>query len=110
MDTPPELNDAQYANPRKSVTFTNTSTQDGTVVKRPLLLRAATDHGPRRQSPSKQPRNEEELELRHGWEEQYDSDYLTMLGSVSVLRMIIPRTITANTTLDILYVLHRQAS
>ena len=48
------------------------------------LLRASTDYGPRRQSPSKRPGiAEENWELRHGWEDQYNShEYLWLLSSV----------------------------
>lgn len=50
----------------------------------PQLLRATTDYGPRRLSPSRQPGDDENWELRHGWEEQYNSEeYLTILNSVS---------------------------
>lgn len=49
------------------------------------LLRASTDIGPRLESPA--PRRdiaEENWELRHGWEDQYNSsEYLGLLSSVS---------------------------
>ena len=48
------------------------------------LLRANTDYGPRRQSPSTRLKiAEENWELRHGWEDQYNSsEYLRLLSSV----------------------------
>ena len=50
------------------------------------LLRANTDYGPRRQSPSTGPKvAEENWELRHGWEDQYNSsEYLGLLSSVGI--------------------------
>ena len=50
------------------------------------LLRANTDYGPRRQSPSTRPKvAEENWELRHGWEDQYNSsEYLGLLSSVRI--------------------------
>ena len=56
------------------------------VTQRPRqqLLRAATDFGPRKTSPSR-PSSDEDWELRHGWEEQYNSEeYLTILNSVFI--------------------------
>lgn len=56
------------------------------VGARGQLVRANTDHGPRRQSPAKDPSGQEEenWELRHGWEDQYNSnEYLSLLSSVS---------------------------
>ena len=51
---------------------------------RQQLLRAATDFGPRKASPSR-PSSDEDWELRHGWEEQYNSEeYLTILNSVLI--------------------------
>ncbi|MCJ1431606.1 hypothetical protein MMC27_000961 [Xylographa pallens] len=45
------------------------------------FLRAATDFGPRKASPSRLS-SDEDWELRHGWEEQYNSEeYLTILNS-----------------------------
>ena len=47
------------------------------------LQRATTDFGPRRSSPPRQPPNEENWVLRHGWDEEYNSkEYLTILNSV----------------------------
>lgn len=53
---------------------------------KPQLLRANTDHGPRRQSPLlTHDVAEENWELRHGWEDQYNSsEYLGLLSSVSI--------------------------
>ena len=56
---------------------------------RPHLLRATTDVGPRSQSPNpiQYPgtKDDEHWELRHGWEEQYNSEeYLSDLNSVSM--------------------------
>lgn len=53
---------------------------------RELLTRANTDYGPRRQlSVPKHDVVEENWELRHGWEDQYNSsEYLKLLSSVSV--------------------------
>lgn len=50
------------------------------------LLRASTDLGPARDSPaSKRDVTEENWELRHGWEDQYNSsEYLGLLSSVSI--------------------------
>ncbi len=50
------------------------------------LLRANTDYGPRRQSPSTTSGIAEEIwELRHGWEDQYNSsEYLGLLSSVRI--------------------------
>ncbi|MCJ1474557.1 hypothetical protein MMC13_003216 [Lambiella insularis] len=46
------------------------------------LRRATTDFGPRKLSPSSSLKDEENWELRHGWEEQYNSEeYLTILNS-----------------------------
>lgn len=49
------------------------------------LVRASTDYGPRRQSSViKHEVLEENWELRHGWEDQYNStEYLGLLSSVS---------------------------
>lgn len=49
------------------------------------LLRASTDLGPARESlSSKRDVTEENWELRHGWEDQYNSsEYLGLLSSVS---------------------------
>lgn len=49
------------------------------------LLRANTDIGPRRESHASRPNvTEENWELRHGWEDQYNSsEYLGLLSSVS---------------------------
>ena len=58
------------------------------VTQRPRkqLFRATTDLGPRQASPSRPSSDEEDWELRHGWEEQYNSEeYLTILNSVSIL-------------------------
>jgi hypothetical protein len=55
------------------------------MTRRPThqLLRATTDFGPRNLSLNGQPRDEENWELRHGWEEQYNSEeYLTSQFSV----------------------------
>lgn len=51
---------------------------------RPQLQRANTDHGPqRRSSPGTSQASEENWELRHGWEDQYNSsEYLGLLTSV----------------------------
>lgn len=59
---------------------------DMTAAPRPTTLsRAATDLGPRRPSPQGQPRDEENWELRHGWEEEYNSEeYLNKLNAVSI--------------------------
>lgn len=48
------------------------------------LVRANTDYGPRRQSQSQEAQvAEENWELRHGWEDQYNSsEYLGLLSSV----------------------------
>lgn len=51
------------------------------------LIRANTDDGPRRQPPAKNSNEveEENWELRHGWEDQYNSnEYLSLLSSVSI--------------------------
>ncbi len=50
------------------------------------LLRANTDYGPRRPSPSTRSGiAEENWELRHGWEDQYNSsEYLGLLSSVRI--------------------------
>lgn len=67
----PELIDAQWR------ALTNGRSQ---------LLRSSTDYGPRTPSPTpptRGSRDEENWELRHGWEEQYNSEYLTILNSVS---------------------------
>ena len=57
--------------------------------RRQALTRANTDHGPRRPSPSERSASTSEWtqdneELRHGWEDQYQSsEYLNVLNSVS---------------------------
>lgn len=54
------------------------------AAPQPGLVRANTDIGPRLQltGPSKE---EDDLwELRHGWQDQYDSENLDALGSVSL--------------------------
>ena len=54
--------------------------------RRPQLLRATTDIGPRGQSPNPAPADDddENWELRHGWEGEYNSEeYLNKLNSVS---------------------------
>ena len=59
------------------------------------LTRANTDYGPRRHpSVVKHDVLEENWELRHGWEDQYNStEYLGLLSSVSSFRLclILPR-------------------
>ena len=51
---------------------------------RPHLQRANTDHGPQgRSPPGNSQASEENWELRHGWEDQYNSsEYLGLLSSV----------------------------
>lgn len=51
------------------------------------LVRANTDYGPRRQSSgNKHDATDENWELRHGWEDQYNStEYLGLLSSVRFL-------------------------
>ena len=67
----------------------NDGSNNGQIVNairtRRQLQRANTDRGPRRQSPSTARGNpEENWELRHGWEDQYNSsEYLGLLSSVS---------------------------
>lgn len=60
--------------------------QDAAASARPntQLVRAITDYGPRRHSSvSKHDATEENWELRHGWEDQYNStEYLGLLSSV----------------------------
>lgn len=53
------------------------------------LVRANTDYGPRRHSSViKQDVPEENWELRHGWEDQYNStEYLGLLSSVSSFQL-----------------------
>ena len=58
--------------------------------RRPQLLRATTDVGPRSQSPNPPSttaeENDENWELRHGWESEYNSEeYLNRLNSVSLI-------------------------
>lgn len=60
--------------------------QDASTVRpNTQLARANTDNGPRRQSSvTKHDAAEENWELRHGWEDQYNStEYLGLLSSVS---------------------------
>lgn len=62
-----------------------------TLVPRPeQLVRAITVQGPRPPSPlSKRDITEENWELRHGWEDQYNSsEYLGLLTSVSIQRSV----------------------
>ena len=76
--------------PDPPVQATNLESSDGrnTLVPRPTgqLLRAITDIGPRPQSPlSRRDVTEENWELRHGWEDEYNSsEYLRLLTSVSM--------------------------
>ena len=60
--------------------------QDAAPSARPntQLVRATTDYGPRRQSSvNKHDATDENWELRHGWEDQYNStEYLGLLSSV----------------------------
>lgn len=59
------------------------------TTRRPQLLRATTDVGPRSQSPNPiapSAKEDESWELRHGWDEEYNSEeYLSTLHSVSLL-------------------------
>ena len=54
---------------------------------RSQLLRASTDINPKRRSPSSsRGASEENWEMRHGWEDQYNSsEYLGLLSSVGLL-------------------------
>ncbi len=65
-----------------------TKVDNSTMRPRPGLVRANTDYGPRNASPSPvshQPKDDEHWELRHGYEEQYNSEeYLQSLSSVSL--------------------------
>ena len=50
------------------------------------LVRSTTEYDPRSLSPGPT-RDDENWELRHGWEEEYNSEeYLTILNSVSNMR------------------------
>ena len=73
--------------PTRSETRAPSGSQEA-LARRPnrLLVRANTDYGPRRQSPSTRPDIvEENWELRHGWEDQYNSsEYLKLLSSVRI--------------------------
>ena len=62
------------------------------TAQRPQLLRAASDLGPRSSSPAPrvhEPKEDENWELRHGWEEQYNSEeYLNILNSVCLTKAV----------------------
>lgn len=80
------------------------------------LLRASTDIGPTRELPgTKRDITEENWELRHGWEDQYNSsEYLGLLSSVSILTgcVIGGHEVMVEADRDgvgLLHVLHRQA-
>ena len=61
-----------------------TSTTSGATTKPRALQRSNTDVGPRRQSSPEKPDITEEWEMRHGYDEQYNSTkYLEHLSSVS---------------------------
>ena len=80
---------------------------------RPQLLRATTDMGPRNPSPARSSttaaasKDEEHWELRHGWEEEYNSEeYLNILNAVSTCLVY-----QSPTNLPvILHVLHGEAT
>lgn len=77
----PEINSSKKSN----------ESQDLTVIRpRGHLQRANTDRGPRRQSLSNaRSVPEENWELRHGWEDQYNSsEYLKLLSSVSIQHLL----------------------
>lgn len=80
------------------------------------LVRANTDYGPRRHSSViKRDVPEENWELRHGWEDQYNStEYLGLLSSVSlstlptaVLKSSTPRDQVNHSPSGFLHVLYR---
>ena len=80
----PEKRDSQDLLGLAFAMTTQTAAQTGA---RGQLMRANTDYGPRRQFPAKKSNGVEEdnWELRHGWEDQYNSnEYLSLLSSVSI--------------------------
>ena len=71
------------------------------------LLRANTDSNLKRRSPSGA--SEENWEMRHGWQDQYNSsEYLSLLSSVRLLGMRWKLELTRLRP-GLLYVLHGQA-
>ena len=84
--------------------------------RRPPLLRATTDLGPRTPSPnstpsraplprstSHLPKNDEIWELRHGWEEQYNPEFLNDLSSVRPSEIVSAALLTFQGFLHVLY-------
>ena len=88
--TQPQINGVTYhhAAPATSTSL-GTSEPSRERPRRQALTRSNTDHGPRRPSPSERSASTSEWtrdneELRHGWEDQYQSsEYLNVLNSVS---------------------------
>lgn len=87
MRVPQEVDGQLHASqPNQSSYMELAQTQ---MTRRPQLLRATTDVGPRNHSPSPIPsvtKDDDNWVLRHGWEQEYNSEeYLTALNSVSLV-------------------------
>ena len=86
-----EPNDASARRANAIVGFADEQLNEAEASGRPKneLLRANTDINLRRRSPSaSRGASEENWEMRHGWEDQYNSsEYLGLLSSVSILGM-----------------------
>lgn len=83
--------DTAKSGPEINLSKKSNEGQDLTAARpRGHLQRANTDRGPRRQSLSNAHSvPEENWELRHGWEDQYNSsEYLKLLSSVSTQRLL----------------------
>ena len=80
-----ETNDISAS--RRSAATNLENGDSGTTRPRGQLLRANTDHGPRGRSPSKNGHvAEENWELRHGWEDEYNSnEILAKLSTVGTM-------------------------
>ena len=86
-----EPNDASARRAKVIVGFADEQLDEAGASSRPKneLLRANTDINLRRSSPSaSRGSSEENWEMRHGWEDQYNSsEYLGLLSSVGMLGM-----------------------
>ena len=57
----------------------------------PALQRAKSDYGPRAGAEKSSPGEDDDLEMRHGWQEEYtSSEYLKVLHSVSMETICLP--------------------
>lgn len=91
----------------------NGLTNGHTLPSRPRgqLPRANTDHGPRARSPPKGGQDSDEhWEMRHGWEDEYNSsEILAKLNTVSGIDVVLLGLRADRHAADLLHVLHRQA-